>query len=54
MDFSQFSGFLAFLTVLTTGFWLMIFLLTFAVPYWIIGNIMEIRKYKKLEKQAKK
>lgn len=41
MDFSQFSGFLAFLFVFTAGFWLLIFLLTFVVPYWITGTIIE-------------
>lgn len=50
MDFSQYSGFLMFLFVFTAGFWLLIFLLTFVVPYWIFGTILEnisIRKSKK-------
>ncbi len=50
MDFSQFSGFLAFLTILTMGFWLMIFLLTFVIPYWIIGYLREEWKYRKEER----
>jgi len=41
MDISQFSGFLAFLFVFTTGFWLLIFLLTFVVSYWIKGTVIE-------------
>lgn len=47
MDFSQFSGVLLFLTILTMGFWLMIFLLTFVIPYWIIGYLREEWKYRK-------
>ena len=41
MDFSQFIGILAFLTVFTIGFWLMILLTTFILPYWIFGAIKE-------------
>ena len=51
-EFDQYLGFLAFLTILTIGFWLMIFLITFVVPYWIGGNIMEMLKEKKAKKKA--
>ncbi|MDE3743378.1 hypothetical protein [Maribacter polysaccharolyticus] len=51
-DFDQYLGFLAFLTILTIGFWLMIFLLTFVVPYWLFGNIRELLKEKRKAKQA--
>ncbi|MEK9739604.1 MAG: hypothetical protein VW262_00295 [Flavobacteriaceae bacterium] len=44
-EFDQYLGFLAFLTILTIGFWLMIFLLTFVIPYWLIGSIREYLKY---------
>jgi len=50
MDFSQFSGFLLFLTVLMMGFWLMFFLLIFVIPYWIVGYLREEWKYRKQEK----
>jgi uncharacterized membrane protein len=50
MDFSQFSGYILFLTILTMGFWLMIFLLTFVIPYWIIGYLREEWKYRKEER----
>ncbi len=53
-DFDQYLGFLAFLTILTIGFWLMIFLLMFVVPYWLGGNIMELLKEKKAAKKAKR
>lgn len=53
-DFDQYLGFLAFLTILTIGFWLMIFLLTFVVPYWIGGSLIEIFKEKRAEKKAKR
>ncbi|MBB4119665.1 MAG: hypothetical protein ACTJGD_06220 [Mesonia hippocampi] len=52
-DFDQYLGFLAFMTIATIGFWLMIFLLTFVVPYWIGGSIMEMIKEKReAKKQA--
>ena len=40
-EFDQYLGFLAFLTILTIGFWLMIFLLTFVIPYWVGGALVE-------------
>ena len=48
-EFSQYLGFLLFLTILTIGFWLMFFLVGF-VQYWVGGALWE--KYK--EKKAKK
>lgn len=53
-DFDQYLGFLAFLTILTIGFWLMIFLLTFVIPYWIGGSIIERLKEIREEKKAKR
>jgi hypothetical protein len=53
MDFSQFTGFLIFLSIFTMGFWLMLFLLSFVVPYWLFGNIKEIIKYRKEGKKKK-
>ena len=53
-DFDQYLGFLAFLTILTIGFWLMIFLLTFVVPYWIFGSAMERFQEIKEEKKAER
>jgi hypothetical protein len=47
-EFDQYLGFLAFLTILTIGFWLMIFLVGF-VHYWLVGAIFELIK----EKRAK-
>ncbi|GAA4231830.1 hypothetical protein GCM10022291_05130 [Postechiella marina] len=52
-DFDQYLGFLAFLTILTIGFWLMIFLLTFVIPYWIGGSLIERLKEIRDEKKAK-
>ena len=51
LDFSQFSGLVLFMFIFTAGFWLLIFLLTFVVPYWIVGTIWE--KWK-LKQDAKK
>ncbi|HMQ44669.1 hypothetical protein [Mariniflexile maritimum] len=53
-DFDQYLGFLAFLTILTIGFWLMIFLITFVIPYWIGGALMERLKEIRAEKKAKR
>lgn len=53
-DFDQYLGFLAFLTILTIGFWLMIFLLTFVIPYWIGGSLIERLKEIKEQKKAKR
>ncbi|WP_299887777.1 hypothetical protein [uncultured Lacinutrix sp.] len=53
-EFDQYLGFLAFLTILTIGFWLMIFLLTFVIPYWIGGSLIERVKEIMEEKKANK
>jgi hypothetical protein len=53
-DFDQYLGFLAFLGILTLGFWLMIFLVSFVVPYWIGGALIERIKEIKEEKKAKR
>ncbi|MCF4101467.1 hypothetical protein L1I30_07310 [Gillisia sp. M10.2A] len=55
-DFDQYLGFLAFLVILTMGFWLMIFLVAI-VPYWIGGSVTELfkeyREKKRLERERK-
>lgn len=53
MEIDQFLGFLVFLAIFTMGFWLMLFLLTFVVPYWLFGNLMENWKLKREAKKAK-
>lgn len=53
-EFDQYLGFLAFSTILLIGFWLMIFLLTFVIPYWIGGSILEALKEKRDAKKAKR
>jgi uncharacterized membrane protein len=53
-DFDQYLGFLAFLTILTLGFWLMIFLITFVIPYWIGGSLIERLNEIKEDKKAKR
>lgn len=50
----QYLGFLAFLTILTIGFWLMIFLLTFVIPYWVGGSFIEFMKEKREERKLKR
>ncbi len=45
-EFQQYLCFLLFLTILTIGFWLMIFLVGF-VHYWLGGAIMELIKEKR-------
>ncbi|MDA9361146.1 hypothetical protein N9R08_01455 [Flavobacteriaceae bacterium] len=51
-EFDQYLGFLSFLTILTIGFWLMIFLLTFVIPYWLVGSFLEWFKERKETKKA--
>ena len=53
-EFDQYLGFLAFLTIVTIGFWLMMFLLLFVIPYWVTGNIREMLKEKREAKRAKR
>lgn len=53
-EFDQYLGFLAFLTILTIGFWLMIFLITFVVPYWIFGSTIERFNEMRAERKAKR
>lgn len=53
-EFDQYLGFLAFLTIVTIGFWLMMFLLLFVVPYWVGGNLMEFFKEKREARRAKR
>jgi hypothetical protein len=53
MEIGQFLGFVVFLTIFTMGFWMLIFLLTFVVPYWLFGNLMENWKLKREAKKAK-
>ena len=50
-DFSQYLGFLLFLTILTIGFWLMFFLVAF-VQYWVGGFLLEMYKERKAKKAA--
>lgn len=52
LDFSQFSGLVLFMFIFTAGFWLLIFLLTFVVPYWIGGTLWENFKLKQEAKKA--
>ena len=54
MEIQQFFGFLIFLTVLTMGFWLMIFLISFVIPYWIFGYTIEEWKLKRAAKKKNK
>ncbi len=54
MEFAQFVGFLIFLSIFTLGFWLLLFVLSFVLPYWIFGYIKEERQLKKEAKKALK
>lgn len=47
--FGQYLGFILFLTVITIGFWLMMFLIGF-VQYWIVGAMKELYKERKGKK----
>ncbi len=49
-EFQQYLGFLAFLTIFTIGFWLMLFLVSFSM-YWVGGATMELLKEKRAQKK---
>tara|TARA_B100000963_G_scaffold361435_1_gene396764 strand:+ start:47011 stop:47187 length:177 start_codon:yes stop_codon:yes gene_type:complete len=51
IEFDQYLGFLAFLAILSIGFWLMIFLLTFVIPYWLTGSFLEWLNEKSTKKK---
>ncbi len=51
-EFQQYLGFLAFLTILTIGFWLMMFLITFVVPYWIFGGMREFFQERRAKRES--
>lgn len=53
-EFEQYLGFMVFLGIATIGFWLMIFLLTFVVPYWVGGALLERFQEMKAAKKTKK
>lgn len=50
-EFQQYLGFILAMTIVTLGFWLMIFLVGF-VQYWAVGATIELIKEKKAKKQA--
>lgn len=52
-EFDQYLGFLLFMTVVTMGFWLMILLLTFIIPYWVTGSFFEWLSERKNKKSNK-
>lgn len=52
--FQEYLGFLAFLAIAGIGFWLMIFLLTYVVPYWLGGAFLERIKESRAAKKSKK
>ncbi len=54
VEFDQYLGWLAFLTIFTIGFWLMIFLIGFVVPYWLTGNFMEMMKEKREARKTRR
>ncbi|UUV20523.1 hypothetical protein MG290_12880 [Flavobacterium sp. CBA20B-1] len=50
-EFQQFIAFLIGLTILTMGFWLMFFLVSF-VFYWAFGGAADLIKEKKAKRDA--
>ena len=52
-EFDQYLGFLAFISILTIGFWLMIYHQTIAIPNWIFGSAIEAFKEKRAAKKEK-
>ena len=52
LEFSQYLGFIAFVIILTIGFWLF-FVLLFIIPYWVYGSLKE-RIQELIEERKKK
>lgn len=50
-EFQQYLGFILAMSIVTLGFWLMIFLVGF-VQYWAVGATRELLKERKAKKQA--
>ena len=53
-EFDQYLGFLAFLTIVTMGFWIMFLLLLVVIPYWVVGALIERINELLQERKAKK
>ncbi len=53
-EFDQYLGFLAFLTIITMGFWLMFLMMLVVIPYWVVGALIERINELLEERKAKK
>lgn len=53
-EFDQYLGFLAFMTIVTMGFWLMFLMLLVVIPYWVVGALIERINELLQERKAKK
>ncbi len=40
-EFDQYLGFLAFLAIVTMGFWIMFLMMLVVIPYWVVGALIE-------------
>tara|TARA_B100000427_G_scaffold125064_1_gene104013 strand:+ start:121 stop:291 length:171 start_codon:yes stop_codon:yes gene_type:complete len=52
-EFDQYLGFLAFMTIVTMGFWLMFLMLLVVIPYWVVGALIERINELLAERKAK-
>lgn len=54
-EFDQYLGWLAFLFLITLGFWVMLFLINLVVPMWVYGALkeryQEYKEKKRLQQQ---
>jgi len=50
-EFQQFIAFLIGLAILTMGFWLMFFLISF-VSYWAVGGAIDLIKENKAKRDS--
>ena len=53
-EFDQYLGFLAFLTIVTMGFWIMFLMMLVVIPYWVVGALIERINELLEERKAKK
>ena len=53
-EFDQYLGFLAFLTIVTMGFWIMFLMMLVVIPYCVVGALIERINELLEERKAKK
>ena len=53
-EFDQYLGFLAFMAIVSMGFWIMFLMMLVVIPYWVVGALIERNNELLEERKAKK